>query len=112
MTEAKKIRDEADQLQNEAVDVKFQVEVKLVDERQSATTKILRHHLVRLREVLQKMNPDDPNILNGVPTHNEIDVLKLDRAWFNTDNCNAAQKLQRLAEETWNCLGQHSWNHL
>ena len=72
----------------------------------------MKHRLVRLREVLTEMYPDDLNVLDGIPHPDNIDVSKLDKAWFTTDNCSTARKLQRLAEDTWNCLGQNCWNHL
>ena len=72
----------------------------------------LKHRLVRLREVLTEMHPNDAHIFADVSSPDMIDTSKLDKAWFTTDNCSTARKLQRLAEETWNCLGQNCWNHL
>ena len=72
----------------------------------------LKHRLIRLREIDVELYPDDADLLAEIPDPTGIDLSKLDEAWFTTDNCATARKVQRLAEEDLNCCGQNCGHHL
>ena len=50
--------------------------------------------------------PERQDLLDAIPSEMGITLEKLEKAWFTTDNSNAAQKLARLAEEELNMRKQ------
>ena len=52
-----------------------------------------------------------PDLLDAIPSEDGIELEKLEKALFTTDNCNAAQKLARLAVDELDMQKQPCWNH-
>ena len=75
----------------------------------SITNKILalKDRLISLRAIVKELYPNNQDLLDATPSEDGITIAKLEKAWFNTDNCSAARKLQRLAEEAWKSKGQN-----
>ena len=72
----------------------------------------LKPRLTRLREIVKEQHPGNQALLDSIQSEDGITTKKLEDAWFTTDNCAAARKVQRLAEDAWKSKGQNCWNHL
>ena len=51
------------------------------------------------RAVTQEMYPDHPDLLDGIPTSNDLSLTKLAKGFTMTDTCNTARKIQQLLKD-------------
>ena len=74
----------------------------------------LKHRLNRWREVTAREFPDNPDLLELIPTVDDIDLKKLANVGaITTDTCNSAQKTRRiLLEIIGSTYEQDCFNHL
>ena len=59
----------------------------------------MRKQIERWREVTAREYPDRPELLEYIPTSDQIDINKLIEGTTSTDTCNTAQKLRRILVE-------------
>ena len=59
----------------------------------------LKPRLTCLRQIVAEQYPGRDDLLAAIPSEDGITTKKLEEAWFTTNNCSAARKVQRLAEE-------------
>ena len=71
----------------------------------------LKHRLRDMRDAIQARWPGQLELLANLPHEDAIDLKKLEKSWFTTDNCSTARKEQRLAIERLKCRGQNCWHH-
>ena len=81
---------------------------------QSIKEKILalRHRIVRLREVVRKQYLGRQEMLDAIPLEMGIATARMETAWFTTNNCSPARKLQQLSGKHFKTSGQNSCSHL
>ena len=64
-----------------------------------------------MKEIVKKLYPDNNEFLSSIPSEDDNSLTKLEDALFTTDNCAAASKVRRLAEEDPNSNSQPCWDH-
>ena len=73
----------------------------------------LKQRLVKWREVTAIEFPDRPDLLDFIPTGDEIDISKLKDGTLTTDTCNSVQKVRQiLVELIGQVHEQDCFNHL
>ncbi len=51
------------------------------------------------RAVTQEMYPNQPDLLDGIPTSKDLSLTKLAKGFTMTDTCNTARKIQQLLKD-------------